>query len=70
MYTYCLFLCLSLQIRTMMIDGETGERTIDTLVKTQDEVRVLDTGVRWGNSKFVWTLLLCQTLIKMCCHYN
>lgn len=26
-----------------MIDGETGERTIDTLVKTQDEVR-LSTG--------------------------
>lgn len=39
LHAYCLFLRLSLQIRTMMIDGETGERTIHTLVKTQDEVR-------------------------------
>lgn len=38
-HVHCLFLHLSLQIRTMMIDGETGERTINTLVKTQDEVR-------------------------------
>lgn len=27
-----------MQIRKNMIDGETGEQTIDTLVKTQDEV--------------------------------
>ncbi|KAA8590192.1 hypothetical protein FQN60_014126, partial [Etheostoma spectabile] len=33
------------KIRRMMIDGETGERTINTLVKTQDE-RYIDRGVR------------------------
>ncbi|XP_017261569.1 voltage-dependent calcium channel subunit alpha-2/delta-1 isoform X3 [Kryptolebias marmoratus] len=32
-------------IRKNMIDGETGEQTIDTLVKTQDE-RYIDRGVR------------------------
>lgn len=38
-----------------MIDGETGERTIDTLVKTQDEVRentirglTYNTEICWG----------------------
>lgn len=32
-------MCVCFQIRRMMIDGETGERTIHTLVKSQDEVR-------------------------------
>uniref|UniRef100_A0A8C5CG44 Calcium voltage-gated channel auxiliary subunit alpha2delta 1 n=1 Tax=Gadus morhua TaxID=8049 RepID=A0A8C5CG44_GADMO len=39
-----------LHIRRMMIDGEIGEQTIETLVKTQDE-RYIDRGVRtytWG----------------------
>ncbi|KAM8892815.1 voltage-dependent calcium channel subunit alpha-2/delta-1 isoform 1-T1 [Spinachia spinachia] len=36
---------LKVETRRMMIDGETGERTIDTLVKTQDE-RYIDRGVR------------------------
>ncbi|XP_037623876.1 voltage-dependent calcium channel subunit alpha-2/delta-1 isoform X2 [Sebastes umbrosus] len=36
---------IKVEIRKMMIDGETGERTIDTLVKTQDE-RYIDRGVR------------------------
>uniref|UniRef100_A0A8C6P2Y2 Calcium voltage-gated channel auxiliary subunit alpha2delta 1 n=1 Tax=Nothobranchius furzeri TaxID=105023 RepID=A0A8C6P2Y2_NOTFU len=30
---------VKVEIRRMMIDGETGEQTINTLVKTQDEVR-------------------------------
>uniref|UniRef100_A0A3P9CX97 Calcium voltage-gated channel auxiliary subunit alpha2delta 1 n=1 Tax=Maylandia zebra TaxID=106582 RepID=A0A3P9CX97_9CICH len=36
------------KIRRMMIDGETGERTINTLVKTQDELlqRYIDSGIR------------------------
>ncbi|XP_061891819.1 voltage-dependent calcium channel subunit alpha-2/delta-1-like [Entelurus aequoreus] len=41
---------IKVEIRRMMIDGETGERTIQTLVKTQDE-RYIDRGVRtytWG----------------------
>uniref|UniRef100_A0A8D3EFI1 Calcium voltage-gated channel auxiliary subunit alpha2delta 1 n=1 Tax=Scophthalmus maximus TaxID=52904 RepID=A0A8D3EFI1_SCOMX len=41
---------IKVEIRKMMIDGETGERTINTLVKTQDE-RYIDRGVRtytWG----------------------
>uniref|UniRef100_A0A8C4I4N7 Calcium voltage-gated channel auxiliary subunit alpha2delta 1 n=1 Tax=Dicentrarchus labrax TaxID=13489 RepID=A0A8C4I4N7_DICLA len=41
---------IKVEIRRMMIDGETGERTIHTLVKTQDE-RYIDRGVRtytWG----------------------
>ncbi|XP_015252739.1 PREDICTED: voltage-dependent calcium channel subunit alpha-2/delta-1-like [Cyprinodon variegatus] len=36
---------IKVEIRRMMIDGEIGERTIDTLVKTQDE-RYIDRGVR------------------------
>ncbi|XP_044050712.1 voltage-dependent calcium channel subunit alpha-2/delta-1 isoform X2 [Siniperca chuatsi] len=36
---------IKVEIRRMMIDGETGERTIHTLVKTQDE-RYIDRGVR------------------------
>ncbi|XP_039664116.1 voltage-dependent calcium channel subunit alpha-2/delta-1, partial [Perca fluviatilis] len=36
---------IKVEIRRMMIDGETGERTIDTLVKTQDE-RYIDRGSR------------------------
>ncbi|XP_063768335.1 voltage-dependent calcium channel subunit alpha-2/delta-1 isoform X1 [Eleginops maclovinus] len=36
---------IKVEIRKMMIDGETGERTINTLVKTQDE-RYIDRGVR------------------------
>ncbi|XP_045894123.1 voltage-dependent calcium channel subunit alpha-2/delta-1 isoform X5 [Micropterus dolomieu] len=36
---------IKVEIRKMMIDGETGERTIHTLVKTQDE-RYIDRGVR------------------------
>ncbi|XP_056273406.1 voltage-dependent calcium channel subunit alpha-2/delta-1 isoform X3 [Pseudoliparis swirei] len=36
---------IKVEIRRMMIDGDTGERTIDTLVKTQDE-RYIDRGVR------------------------
>ncbi|XP_054631680.1 voltage-dependent calcium channel subunit alpha-2/delta-1 isoform X5 [Dunckerocampus dactyliophorus] len=36
---------IKVEIRRMMIDGETGERTIETLVKTQDE-RYIDRGVR------------------------
>uniref|UniRef100_A0A8C4I265 Calcium voltage-gated channel auxiliary subunit alpha2delta 1 n=1 Tax=Dicentrarchus labrax TaxID=13489 RepID=A0A8C4I265_DICLA len=43
---------IKVEIRRMMIDGETGERTIHTLVKTQDE-RYIDRGVRtytWGPS--------------------
>eukprot|EP00064_Thunnus_orientalis_P001588 superscaffoldBa00000109_g1591 len=36
---------IKVEIRRMMIDGETGERTIQTLVKTQDE-RYIDRGVR------------------------
>ncbi|XP_077371840.1 voltage-dependent calcium channel subunit alpha-2/delta-1 [Festucalex cinctus] len=36
---------IKVEIRRMMIDGETGERTIRTLVKTQDE-RYIDRGVR------------------------
>ncbi|XP_061772773.1 voltage-dependent calcium channel subunit alpha-2/delta-1 isoform X2 [Nerophis ophidion] len=41
---------IKVEIRRMMIDGETGERTIQTLVKTQDE-RYIDRGIRtytWG----------------------
>ncbi|XP_076588532.1 voltage-dependent calcium channel subunit alpha-2/delta-1 [Chaetodon auriga] len=41
---------IKVEIRRMMIDGETGERTIHTLVKTQDE-RYIDRGIRtytWG----------------------
>uniref|UniRef100_A0AAQ6IUA9 VWFA domain-containing protein n=1 Tax=Anabas testudineus TaxID=64144 RepID=A0AAQ6IUA9_ANATE len=36
---------IKVKIRRMMIDGEIGERTIQTLVKTQDE-RYIDRGVR------------------------
>ncbi|XP_050929380.1 voltage-dependent calcium channel subunit alpha-2/delta-1 isoform X2 [Lates calcarifer] len=36
---------IKVEIRRMMIDGETGEHTIHTLVKTQDE-RYIDRGVR------------------------
>ncbi|XP_023180401.1 voltage-dependent calcium channel subunit alpha-2/delta-1 isoform X1 [Xiphophorus maculatus] len=36
---------IKVEIRRMMIDGEIGESTIDTLVKTQDE-RYIDRGVR------------------------
>nr|XP_057931059.1 voltage-dependent calcium channel subunit alpha-2/delta-1 isoform X3 [Doryrhamphus excisus] len=36
---------IKVEIRRMMIDGETGERTIQTLVKTQDE-RYIDRGIR------------------------
>ncbi|MEQ2258206.1 Voltage-dependent calcium channel subunit alpha-2/delta-1, partial [Xenotaenia resolanae] len=36
---------IKVKIRRMMIDGEIGESTIDTLVKTQDE-RYIDRGVR------------------------
>lgn len=36
---------IKVEIRTTMIDGETGERTIDTLVKSQDE-RYIDRGER------------------------
>uniref|UniRef100_A0A3B5AGV2 Calcium voltage-gated channel auxiliary subunit alpha2delta 1 n=1 Tax=Stegastes partitus TaxID=144197 RepID=A0A3B5AGV2_9TELE len=36
---------IKVEIRRMMIDGETGEKTIDTLVKTQDE-RYIDRGIR------------------------
>ncbi|XP_038872830.1 voltage-dependent calcium channel subunit alpha-2/delta-1-like [Salvelinus namaycush] len=36
---------IKVQIRRMMIDGNPGEETIDTLVKTQDE-RYIDRGVR------------------------
>ncbi|CAG13025.1 unnamed protein product, partial [Tetraodon nigroviridis] len=36
---------IKVEIRRMMIDGETGERTIHTLVKSQDE-RYIDRGVR------------------------
>ncbi|XP_033941924.1 voltage-dependent calcium channel subunit alpha-2/delta-1 [Pseudochaenichthys georgianus] len=36
---------IKVEIRKMMIDGETGESTINTLVKTQDE-RYIDRGVR------------------------
>uniref|UniRef100_A0A671YD96 Calcium voltage-gated channel auxiliary subunit alpha2delta 1 n=1 Tax=Sparus aurata TaxID=8175 RepID=A0A671YD96_SPAAU len=36
---------IKVEIRRMMIDGETGERTIHTLVKTQDE-RYIDRGIR------------------------
>ncbi|KAG7217451.1 hypothetical protein INR49_021619 [Caranx melampygus] len=36
---------IKVEIRRMMIDGMTGERTIHTLVKTQDE-RYIDRGVR------------------------
>uniref|UniRef100_A0A8C9VVR2 Calcium voltage-gated channel auxiliary subunit alpha2delta 1 n=1 Tax=Scleropages formosus TaxID=113540 RepID=A0A8C9VVR2_SCLFO len=36
---------IKVQIRRLMIDGETGERTLDTLVKSQDE-RYIDRGVR------------------------
>uniref|UniRef100_A0A8C5GXR5 Voltage-dependent calcium channel subunit alpha-2/delta-1-like n=1 Tax=Gouania willdenowi TaxID=441366 RepID=A0A8C5GXR5_GOUWI len=36
---------IKVEIRTMMIDGEIGEKTIHTLVKTQDE-RYIDRGVR------------------------
>ncbi|XP_034734387.1 voltage-dependent calcium channel subunit alpha-2/delta-1 isoform X3 [Etheostoma cragini] len=36
---------VKVEIRRMMIDGETGEHTINTLVKTQDE-RYIDRGVR------------------------
>uniref|UniRef100_A0A665V353 Calcium voltage-gated channel auxiliary subunit alpha2delta 1 n=1 Tax=Echeneis naucrates TaxID=173247 RepID=A0A665V353_ECHNA len=36
---------IKVEIRKTMIDGETGERTIHTLVKTQDE-RYIDRGVR------------------------
>ncbi|KAF7224576.1 transcript variant X1 [Nothobranchius furzeri] len=36
---------VKVEIRRMMIDGETGEQTINTLVKTQDE-RYIDRGVR------------------------
>uniref|UniRef100_A0AAX7VA63 VWFA domain-containing protein n=1 Tax=Astatotilapia calliptera TaxID=8154 RepID=A0AAX7VA63_ASTCA len=36
---------IKIEIRRMMIDGETGERTINTLVKTQDE-RYIDSGIR------------------------
>uniref|UniRef100_A0A8C2YZH5 Calcium voltage-gated channel auxiliary subunit alpha2delta 1 n=1 Tax=Cyclopterus lumpus TaxID=8103 RepID=A0A8C2YZH5_CYCLU len=36
---------IKVEIRRMMIDGDTGERTINTLVKTQDE-RYIDRGVR------------------------
>uniref|UniRef100_A0A3B4YC66 Calcium voltage-gated channel auxiliary subunit alpha2delta 1 n=1 Tax=Seriola lalandi dorsalis TaxID=1841481 RepID=A0A3B4YC66_SERLL len=36
---------IKVEIRRMMIDGEIGERTIHTLVKTQDE-RYIDRGVR------------------------
>ncbi|XP_077453514.1 voltage-dependent calcium channel subunit alpha-2/delta-1 isoform X1 [Stigmatopora argus] len=36
---------IKVEIRRMMIDGETGERTIKTLVKTQDE-RYIDRGER------------------------
>ncbi|XP_030222580.1 voltage-dependent calcium channel subunit alpha-2/delta-1 isoform X1 [Gadus morhua] len=41
---------VKVEIRRMMIDGEIGEQTIETLVKTQDE-RYIDRGVRtytWG----------------------
>ncbi|XP_058501921.1 voltage-dependent calcium channel subunit alpha-2/delta-1 isoform X2 [Solea solea] len=41
---------IKVEIRKMMIDGEIGERTIHTLVKTQDE-RYIDRGIRtytWG----------------------
>ncbi|XP_023811673.1 voltage-dependent calcium channel subunit alpha-2/delta-1 isoform X3 [Oryzias latipes] len=41
---------IKVEIRRMMIDGETGERTIHTLVKSQDE-RYIDRGIRtytWG----------------------
>ncbi|CAL8358815.1 unnamed protein product, partial [Lota lota] len=41
---------VKVEIRRMMIDGEIGEQTIQTLVKTQDE-RYIDRGVRtytWG----------------------
>uniref|UniRef100_A0A8C6WHM4 Calcium voltage-gated channel auxiliary subunit alpha2delta 1 n=1 Tax=Neogobius melanostomus TaxID=47308 RepID=A0A8C6WHM4_9GOBI len=36
---------IKVEIRTTMIDGETGERSIKTLVKSQDE-RYIDRGVR------------------------
>uniref|UniRef100_A0A3B4AHX6 VWFA domain-containing protein n=1 Tax=Periophthalmus magnuspinnatus TaxID=409849 RepID=A0A3B4AHX6_9GOBI len=36
---------IKVEIRRTMIDGETGERTINTLVKSQDE-RYIDRGVR------------------------
>ncbi|CAG5958109.1 unnamed protein product, partial [Menidia menidia] len=36
---------IKVEIRTNMIDGEIGERTIHTLVKTQDE-RYIDRGIR------------------------
>ncbi|XP_034443199.1 voltage-dependent calcium channel subunit alpha-2/delta-1 isoform X1 [Hippoglossus hippoglossus] len=36
---------IKVEIRKMMIDGEIGERTIHTLVKTQDE-RYIDRGIR------------------------
>uniref|UniRef100_A0A3Q0T4U4 Calcium voltage-gated channel auxiliary subunit alpha2delta 1 n=1 Tax=Amphilophus citrinellus TaxID=61819 RepID=A0A3Q0T4U4_AMPCI len=36
---------IKVEIRRMMIDGETGEHTINTLVKAQDE-RYIDRGVR------------------------
>ncbi|KAM9814539.1 voltage-dependent calcium channel subunit alpha-2/delta-1 isoform 3-T4 [Syngnathus typhle] len=36
---------IKVEIRRMMIDGETGERTIQTLVKSQDE-RYIDRGIR------------------------
>uniref|UniRef100_A0AAY4CXP0 VWFA domain-containing protein n=1 Tax=Denticeps clupeoides TaxID=299321 RepID=A0AAY4CXP0_9TELE len=36
---------IKVQIRTMMIDGDPGEKTIETLVKSQDE-RYIDRGVR------------------------
>uniref|UniRef100_A0A3P8T2K3 Calcium voltage-gated channel auxiliary subunit alpha2delta 1 n=1 Tax=Amphiprion percula TaxID=161767 RepID=A0A3P8T2K3_AMPPE len=36
---------IKVEIRKMMIDGETGEQTIHTLVKTQDE-RYIDRGIR------------------------
>ncbi|KAK7892180.1 hypothetical protein WMY93_024143 [Mugilogobius chulae] len=36
---------IKVEIRKTMIDGETGERTINTLVKSQDE-RYIDRGVR------------------------
>ncbi|XP_023647195.1 voltage-dependent calcium channel subunit alpha-2/delta-1 isoform X1 [Paramormyrops kingsleyae] len=36
---------IKVEIRRMMIDGETGENTVDTLVKSQDE-RYIDRGTR------------------------
>lgn len=49
-----------------MIDGETGERTIQTLVKTQDEVRENTGGLMSYTLQYVRGLQTARTLNLLC----